>query len=144
MENKELQKLESEANKIREKIDSIKEKEIFEKVIPFLKSFRNTSYKGRNNYSCPEKPSDYWWLYVKILDFVQDSDGYVHFVVEKFQTDKDGQCYFEIFNEYTYHDMREPMSHYTKISNLEYEKQRAKFFKEIVSQTKMRQTISTS
>lgn len=45
-------------------------------------------FKYRNCYSCPEKDSDYWWLYVRVLSV--DTDGYTSGV--SFQTDSRGAC----------------------------------------------------
>jgi hypothetical protein len=42
-------------------------------------------FKYRNCYSCPEKPSDYWWAYKKVLSIKNQ-----HFVSFEFQTDKYG------------------------------------------------------
>jgi hypothetical protein len=43
-------------------------------------------FKYRNCYSCPEKESDYWWLYVRVLSV--DTDGYASGV--SFQHDSRG------------------------------------------------------
>lgn len=48
-------------------------------------------FKGRNNYSCPKKPSDYWWVYVKILSV----DGRWVSALS-FQDDKCGQLTYKI------------------------------------------------
>jgi hypothetical protein len=42
-------------------------------------------FKYRNCYSCPKGPSDYWWLYVKV---VRVGDYWP--VSIEFQTDRDG------------------------------------------------------
>jgi hypothetical protein len=43
-------------------------------------------FKYRNCYSCPQKPSDYWWLYVKVVGV-----GDYWPTTLEFQTDKDGR-----------------------------------------------------
>lgn len=43
-------------------------------------------FKYRNSYSCPKEPSDYWWMYTKVV-----SVGEYWPVALEFQTDKDGQ-----------------------------------------------------
>jgi len=43
-------------------------------------------FKTQNSYSCPEKPSDYWWLYAKCIRM--DEDGFLYSF--QFQTDKNG------------------------------------------------------
>jgi len=43
-------------------------------------------FKYRNNYSCPEKPSDYWWMYTQVLK----ADG-GSLVCWEFQRDKNGK-----------------------------------------------------
>lgn len=57
-------------------------------------------FKTRNNYSCPEKPSDYWWLYCRIIKVDKDADmrGF------KFQTDKRGAIFIDP-NEYVFRHM---------------------------------------
>lgn len=73
------------------------EKELIEKHYPEFKKLEGTFYKTRNNYSCPEKPSDYWWLYTKITEIKPD-DVYdtryngvaCHFKGWSFQTCKNG------------------------------------------------------
>ena len=45
-----------------------------------------TYWKYRNCYSCPDKESDYWWLYVKVVK----TDGRGHLTTFDFQTDKYG------------------------------------------------------
>jgi hypothetical protein len=47
-------------------------------------------FKTRNNYSCPEKPSDYWWLYVKVTEI----DG-AALKCLRFQIDKGGRIDIE-------------------------------------------------
>lgn len=44
-------------------------------------------FKYRNSYSCPSKPSDYWWLYAKIVG--RDRRGMVTVVTA--ERDRDGQ-----------------------------------------------------
>jgi hypothetical protein len=44
------------------------------------------TFRTRNNFSCPEKPSDYWWLYAKITRM--DDAGMLY--ATTFQTDKYG------------------------------------------------------
>lgn len=53
------------------------------------KSFAGRCFKSRNNYSCPEKPSDYWWLYIRVVD-VSDGVTVIHA-----QRDKDGRITIE-------------------------------------------------
>lgn len=43
-------------------------------------------FKTRNSYSCPEKPSDYWWLYAKVTKM--DKSG--HLSIVQFEIDKYG------------------------------------------------------
>lgn len=43
-------------------------KEMIEKYYPEFKKYEGRFFKVRNNYSRPEKPSDYWWLYKKVVE----------------------------------------------------------------------------
>lgn len=40
-------------------------------------------YRYRNCYSCPEKPSDYWWLYTKVVGLEGPNIFYTEFEVAK-------------------------------------------------------------
>lgn len=55
-------------------------------------------FRTRNNYSCPEKPSDYWWVYAKITKM--DDAGYLY--MTEFQIDKNGDINVR-FDHYAYH-----------------------------------------
>lgn len=52
-------------------------------------SFSGKHYRVRNNYSCPSKPSDYWWMYVGVID---TRDG---IFAMTFQTDSRGEVRIE-------------------------------------------------
>lgn len=61
------------------------------------------TFKTRNNYSCPEKPSDYWWVYVAVTRM--DEFGLLY--ATEFQTDSRGniflrldQCVFHLQSDY--------------------------------------------
>lgn len=73
--------LKAEFNRIKEKlwaIDAKRQTEIGQKKV-------GKFYKYRNSYSCPQKPSDYWWKYfaprvangssLTGLSFQTDCDG---------------------------------------------------------------------
>jgi hypothetical protein len=47
-------------------------------------------FRYRNSYSCPEKPSDYFWFYVRVLS----ANGY-GVTCHTFQTDKNGRIEIE-------------------------------------------------
>ena len=49
------------------------------------------TFRYRNNYSCPEKKSDYWWLYTKVVGV----DRYGDLITNSFQTDRYGATSFE-------------------------------------------------
>lgn len=49
------------------------------------------TFRYRNCYSCPEKPSDYWFLYIKVIGV----DRYGSLRVLQFQTDKNGDIRIE-------------------------------------------------
>jgi len=78
------------------------EKEMIEREYPKFKEFEGRCFKTRNNYSCPEKPSDYWFLYTKITS-VKKADIYdtrangpaSHYTGWSFQTDKYGRVNVE-------------------------------------------------
>jgi hypothetical protein len=41
-------------------------------------------FKYRNNYSCPSKPSDYWWLYIKVTGLSGTWPKTFEFQVDKY------------------------------------------------------------
>lgn len=57
------------------------------------KKYVGTYWKYRNNYSCPDGESDYWWAYRKLTSI--DMDG-GHFLATSFQTDKNGWHRIEV------------------------------------------------
>lgn len=74
--------LKQQEREINRRLHAIRDAERFEEN----KGLVGKTYRYRNNYSCPEKPSDYWWLYAK----VQKIDKHGHLTVFEFQTDKHG------------------------------------------------------
>jgi|SRR6185312_5051127 len=64
-------------------------------------------FKERNNYSCPGKRSDYWYVYYKIVG----TDGY-SLLCEQFQTDKNGHVRIELTKNYRMNmNCAQPISH---------------------------------
>jgi hypothetical protein len=65
------------------------------------------TFKYRNCYSCPERPSDYWPLYAKVTKV--DKDGYLK--VFTFETDKYGHINIRV-DDHKYHmsDGYQPIS----------------------------------
>lgn len=55
-------------------------------------------YRTRNNHSCPEKPSDYWWVYAEVKRM--DECGMLY--VTEFQTDCHGNISIR-FDSCIYH-----------------------------------------
>ncbi len=54
--------LQTQARKIRDRIIAIEQREKAERA----KALVGKCFRYRNCYSCPQKPSDYWWLYVRV------------------------------------------------------------------------------
>jgi hypothetical protein len=79
----EHQKVTNELRKLQWEYDDAIDKPRKQKLI-------GTFYKYRNNYSCPEKPSDYWWLYIHVTGLKGTM-----LIGNTFQTDKYGKCEFE-------------------------------------------------
>jgi len=69
-------------------------------------------FRTRNGYSCPQKPSDYWWLYAKCTRM--DDDGFLY--AFKFQTDCHGKIEIEE-DAHSYH-----MQHYEPCSKVEFDR----------------------
>jgi hypothetical protein len=62
------------------------------------KSCVGKTYRYRNSYSCPEKPSDRWWLYAKVQSISKSG----HLTVFLFETDKYGHISIQT-DKYRYH-----------------------------------------
>lgn len=54
------------------------------------KKFVGRYFRYRNCYSCPEKSSDYWWMYFRVIGV---REGYL--LVQKFQNDNRGRITIE-------------------------------------------------
>lgn len=79
MEN--MDALKSEARKINEKISRIEH----DARATENKQHIGRCFKYRNSYSCPEKPSDYWWLYIRVTGLLKDgSVEYTEFQIDKY------------------------------------------------------------
>lgn len=74
----------AELGRIRRAIDKIETVE----SLATNKTYLGKCFKYRNNFSCPKKPSDYWWLYTEVISFDADC---LH--VWSFQTDARGEIY---------------------------------------------------
>lgn len=59
-------------------------------AVAAMKPLVGKCFKYRNNYSLPKKPSDYWWLYLKII---AAKDGSA--ITFEFQTDQYGKVNIE-------------------------------------------------
>jgi hypothetical protein len=82
--NAELKKLQRQSREVQERIWEIENAEAEKETAEYVGRF----FKARNSYSCPEKPSDYWWLYFKVTGF----EG--RFVTGfEFQRDKGGRSW---------------------------------------------------
>lgn len=101
-EIKELQlKIEAKelkAQRLRCQIRDMKDKITNEDLRPFLMRLVGKCFKYRNSYSCPEKPSDYWWLYRHVIGVTTDSNLMVH----QFQTDTYGELTVKRDTIFTY------------------------------------------
>lgn len=89
-----LEELKVEASKIGAKISKIEHESRTETNRQHVGRY----FKYRNCYSCPEKPSDYWWHYVK----VQKVDDAGMLTVFMFETDKYGKTSTGV-DEHRYH-----------------------------------------
>lgn len=79
-------KLTSELNTIRNQLWQIDSDEKERQNAPLV----GLCFKYKNNYSIPEKPSDYWYMYSRVTSL--NGDGLNVF---SFQTDKDGKLTVE-------------------------------------------------
>jgi len=100
-----MKKLTLSKEQLQKQLDEIakkEEQEMIETHYPKFKKFEGKFFKTSNCYSCPEKPSDYWWLYTKITE-IKPKDIYntrgngvaSHYTGWSFQVDKYGQISIE-------------------------------------------------
>lgn len=89
-----VETLKQQARQIADKIGRIENAERYEQN----KAMEGRCFKFRNNYSCPEKPSDYWWLYTRVTKVTRD-----HIHVQQFQTDKYGEVTISLDKTYYRH-----------------------------------------
>jgi hypothetical protein len=75
-------------NGIRNQISNIEQSEL---LPAFKMKYEGRYFKYRNSFSCPEKESDYWWMYVRV-----DKVDNIHWMKGiTFQTDRDGKISVE-------------------------------------------------
>lgn len=80
------QELQEIINKARESLGDIENAEWMQENIGKIGTF----WKYCNSYSCPEKPSDYWWIYRRIKGIEEQ-----RFITFDFCIDKDGKLAVE-------------------------------------------------
>lgn len=85
MKNK--KELEKQISDARNKLYKIEIQERIKENLALVGTF----YKVRNNYSCPEKKSDYWWLYIHVIGIDKET-GWL--LTRQIQKDKYGEVSF--------------------------------------------------
>lgn len=115
----ELKRLQAERKRVNERIGAIE---------MAARDKENTAlvgrcFKFRNSYSCPEKPSDYWWLYLVVLKAAKG--GLYTF---EFQTDRHGE--FDIKPRGFHYNIGDD---YQQISRTEFDRAWKQTRKEIAS-----------
>ena len=91
---KTLDQLLAEQRETNQALAKLENKKRYEENAPLL----GKTFKYRNCYSCPEKPSDYWSLYAKVTKV--DKDGYLK--VFTFETDRHGHINIRV-DDYRHH-----------------------------------------
>jgi len=113
-----LRKQARDAGEAISKIETEKRRKAHAKLV-------GRSYRYRNSYSCPEKPSDYWWMYTKVTSM--DDDGYLRGL--QFQVDRDGNIMIE-FAHYLYHHLN---GGYEPIKTVEFDRAWEAMVEKIIS-----------
>lgn len=89
MTRNDIIKAQADLNRVRKELD---DKEFKEKTLPTLLGLVDKCFVfRRNSYSCPEKESDYWDLFRRVLAVVPQ-DGYADVVYREVQIDKYGHA----------------------------------------------------
>jgi hypothetical protein len=104
-----IKQLEDELDHIRHVL--IKKREVFKRkeLIKYVGSY----FKYVNSYSCPEKDSDYWWMYLYVKGFKEGN-----LVCFSFQKDKYGKI---VINPHDY--IYQIDSLYVKCDKKEFDKE---------------------
>lgn len=69
------EELRKEIELLQNEVEKIQKKELKQKL-PDYKKLIGTYWKTKNNYACPNKPSDYWNLYIKVVEVDNNGDLY--------------------------------------------------------------------
>lgn len=145
----EIEKLQKQKMDICNRIDEIETKEIERIQKPRLRAMVGRCFVYRKNcYWCPEKPSDYWPVFRKIMDCLDMQDGSFYFLIEEFQIDIRGEVTFKTKRDMPYlnkewWDNDLPFSGYVVISDKEYDAAKANIILEMANQTKMRRVLKS-
>ena len=73
---KDLQQKKEQLKKQLNEIENLARKKLIEMYYQVFKKLEGTCYKKKNNYSCPEKPSDYWFTYTRVLEIKEEDIFY--------------------------------------------------------------------
>lgn len=73
---KDLQQKKEQLKKQLQEIKNLERKELIEKHYPKFKKLEGNCYKKKNHYGSPEKPSDYWYEYTKVLEIKEEDIFY--------------------------------------------------------------------
>ena len=147
---KTIKQLEAEKGKIQSQINELEEAEIEKIQKPRLRAMVGQCFAYRkNSYSLPQEQSDYWDVFKKIIDYVDTKERGFNFICEEFSIDRDGKISLEINSHAPYlnkewWDVDVPFSGYEKITETEYQTERAKLFEEITTQKKLRKILQTN
>jgi type II secretory pathway pseudopilin PulG len=76
------EQLEQQVRQANQALNRLRDEDRRAKNAPLI----GKTFRYRNSYSCPEKASDYWWLYAKVTKL--DGDGSLKLFT--FETDKYG------------------------------------------------------
>lgn len=116
---KELTKIIGDA---RAEMESIETERAEKESKPLVGRF----FKSRNNYSCPEKPSDYWFMYRRVTG----ADG-VRLTTIDFYKDQYGRCVIE--HGYTFTHLLVDSQHTSEIKPHEFQEAWRKFQQQVVN-----------
>ena len=73
---KDLQQKKEQLKKQLQEIKNLERKKLIEKHYPKFKKLEGNCYKKKNHYGSPEKPSDYWFMYTKVLEIKEEDIFY--------------------------------------------------------------------
>jgi len=133
-----IKKLEVERGEIQKQLNEITEKQENEVQLPRCRKMIGWCIKS--TYSDNR--------FAKVLEFIENKNGYFHFIMEEFSVNEAGLASIRLIEHYPYlnkewWDIEFPVYGYERISEEEYQIKKAEMYSEMASRNKLRKWLLT-